>query len=92
MMSGPRKTASVQVSHRYYGIRVERFAVGNVGIAIALLFVIVGCADADFGVPGGGKNNVQCPVECACLGNVVDCSGLQLIGAPSGLPPWTEIL
>ncbi|XP_031831775.1 uncharacterized protein LOC116426648 isoform X2 [Nomia melanderi] len=39
----------------------------------------------------GGKDN-QCPVECACLGNVVDCSSLQLIGAPSGLPPWTEIL
>ncbi|XP_068971949.1 leucine-rich repeats and immunoglobulin-like domains protein 3 [Bombus flavifrons] len=34
----------------------------------------------------------QCPVECSCLGNVVDCSSLQLIGAPSGLPPWTEIL
>ncbi|XP_076176915.1 uncharacterized protein LOC143151537 isoform X2 [Ptiloglossa arizonensis] len=39
----------------------------------------------------GSKDN-QCPVECACLGNVVDCSSLQLIGAPSGLPPWTEIL
>ncbi|OAD62480.1 Slit like protein 1 protein, partial [Eufriesea mexicana] len=37
------------------------------------------------------KDN-ECPVECACLGNVVDCSSLQLIGAPSGLPPWTEIL
>lgn len=39
----------------------------------------------------GTKDN-QCPVECGCLGNVVDCSSLQLIGAPSGLPPWTEIL
>ena len=39
----------------------------------------------------GAKDN-QCPVECGCLGNVVDCSSLQLIGAPSGLPPWTEIL
>nr|XP_012136440.1 PREDICTED: leucine-rich repeats and immunoglobulin-like domains protein 3 isoform X2 [Megachile rotundata] len=39
----------------------------------------------------GTKDN-QCPVECGCLGNVVDCSNLQLIGAPSGLPPWTEIL
>ncbi|XP_076641967.1 leucine-rich repeats and immunoglobulin-like domains protein 3 [Halictus rubicundus] len=39
----------------------------------------------------GGKDN-QCPVECGCLGNVVDCGSLQLIGAPSGLPPWTEIL
>ena len=37
------------------------------------------------------KDN-QCPVECSCLGNVVDCSSLQLIGAPSELPPWTEIL
>ncbi|XP_076237495.1 uncharacterized protein LOC143181133 [Calliopsis andreniformis] len=35
---------------------------------------------------------VKCPVECSCLGNVVDCSNLKLIGAPSGLPPWTEIL
>lgn len=46
-----------------------------------------------FGVIGDGKQpGGQCPVECACLGNVVDCSGLQLIGLPSGLPPWTEIL
>ncbi|XP_044009805.1 leucine-rich repeats and immunoglobulin-like domains protein 3 isoform X2 [Aphidius gifuensis] len=46
-----------------------------------------------FGVPGDGKQpGGQCPVECACLGNVVDCSGLQLVGLPSGLPPWTEIL
>ncbi|XP_029165453.1 leucine-rich repeats and immunoglobulin-like domains protein 3 [Nylanderia fulva] len=34
----------------------------------------------------------SCPVECACLGNLVSCSELQLIEAPSGLPPWTEIL
>ncbi|KMQ95575.1 leucine-rich repeats and immunoglobulin-like domains protein 3 protein [Lasius niger] len=34
----------------------------------------------------------SCPVECACLGNLVACSELQLIEAPSGLPPWTEIL
>lgn len=40
---------------------------------------------------GNIKDN-QCPVECDCLGNVVDCINLQLIGAPSGLPPWTEIL
>ncbi|XP_011308382.1 leucine-rich repeats and immunoglobulin-like domains protein 3 [Fopius arisanus] len=39
-----------------------------------------------------GREDVQCPVECACLGNTVDCSGLQLIAPPSGLPPWTEIL
>ncbi|KAK0173757.1 hypothetical protein PV328_006905 [Microctonus aethiopoides] len=38
------------------------------------------------------KENEQCPVECACLGNVVDCSGLQLVSPPNGLPPWTEIL
>ncbi|KAG8042038.1 hypothetical protein G9C98_000029 [Cotesia typhae] len=38
-------------------------------------------------------NNVnKCPIKCACLGNVVDCSGLQLISSPSKLPPWTEIL
>ncbi|XP_012221587.2 leucine-rich repeats and immunoglobulin-like domains protein 3 [Linepithema humile] len=34
----------------------------------------------------------RCPVECACLGNLVSCSDLQLIEVPSGLPPWTEIL
>lgn len=34
----------------------------------------------------------SCPVECACLGNLVACNELQLIEAPSGLPPWTEIL
>lgn len=34
----------------------------------------------------------SCPVECACLGNLVSCSDLQLIEVPSGLPPWTEIL
>ncbi|XP_011348156.1 leucine-rich repeats and immunoglobulin-like domains protein 3 isoform X2 [Ooceraea biroi] len=34
----------------------------------------------------------HCPVECACLGNLVACTDLQLIEAPSGLPPWTEIL
>ncbi|XP_034948545.1 leucine-rich repeats and immunoglobulin-like domains protein 3 [Chelonus insularis] len=39
-----------------------------------------------------GEENVQCPVKCACLGNVVDCSRLQLVSPPSGLPPWTETL
>ncbi|KAL0113573.1 hypothetical protein PUN28_012616 [Cardiocondyla obscurior] len=34
----------------------------------------------------------RCPVECSCLGNLVACSDLQLIEAPSGLPPWTETL
>ncbi|KYN02610.1 Leucine-rich repeats and immunoglobulin-like domains protein 3 [Cyphomyrmex costatus] len=34
----------------------------------------------------------RCPVECSCLGNLVACNELQLIQAPSGLPPWTEIL
>lgn len=34
----------------------------------------------------------QCPAECFCLGNVVDCSGAQLLDAPSGLPPWAEVL
>ncbi|XP_029664962.1 leucine-rich repeats and immunoglobulin-like domains protein 3 [Formica exsecta] len=34
----------------------------------------------------------SCPVECACLGNLIACNELQLIEAPSGLPPWTEIL
>lgn len=39
----------------------------------------------------GGKEDL-CPVECSCLGNLVACSELQLVEAPSGLPPWTEIL
>ncbi|XP_024940471.1 leucine-rich repeats and immunoglobulin-like domains protein 3 isoform X2 [Cephus cinctus] len=47
-------------------------------------------ATADLPLPSIKAN--QCPVECACLGNVVDCSRLQLVGTPSGLPPWTEIL
>ena len=34
----------------------------------------------------------RCPVECACLGNAVSCKDLQLVGAPNGLPPWTENL
>ncbi|XP_020708763.2 leucine-rich repeats and immunoglobulin-like domains protein 3 isoform X2 [Athalia rosae] len=34
----------------------------------------------------------QCPVECSCLGNVVDCSSLLLSEAPSCLPPWAEVL
>ncbi|XP_011876222.1 PREDICTED: leucine-rich repeats and immunoglobulin-like domains protein 3 [Vollenhovia emeryi] len=37
-------------------------------------------------------NTYPCPVECSCLGNLVACSELQLIEAPSGLPPWTENL
>ncbi|KAL2724374.1 leucine-rich repeats and immunoglobulin-like domains protein 3 isoform X1 [Vespula squamosa] len=37
------------------------------------------------------KSN-KCPVECGCIGNVVICNNLQLIEAPSGLPPWTENL
>ncbi|XP_011162349.2 leucine-rich repeats and immunoglobulin-like domains protein 3 isoform X2 [Solenopsis invicta] len=37
-------------------------------------------------------NTDRCPVECSCLGNLVACSELQLIEAPSGLPPWTETL
>ncbi|XP_012280255.1 leucine-rich repeats and immunoglobulin-like domains protein 3 [Orussus abietinus] len=34
----------------------------------------------------------QCPVECKCLGVLVDCSGLRLVGTPNGLPPWTVTL
>ncbi|XP_032681212.1 leucine-rich repeats and immunoglobulin-like domains protein 3 [Odontomachus brunneus] len=41
---------------------------------------------------GGGGKADRCPVECSCLGNLVACSELQLVEAPSGLPPWTEIL
>ncbi|XP_046746528.1 leucine-rich repeats and immunoglobulin-like domains protein 3 isoform X1 [Diprion similis] len=38
------------------------------------------------------KLDLQCPRECNCLGNVVNCNGLQLIDAPSDLPPWIEDL
>ncbi|XP_020290650.1 leucine-rich repeats and immunoglobulin-like domains protein 3 isoform X2 [Pseudomyrmex gracilis] len=37
-------------------------------------------------------NKDSCPVECACLGNLVACNDLRLIEAPSGLPPWMEVL
>ncbi|XP_054000229.1 leucine-rich repeats and immunoglobulin-like domains protein 3 [Hylaeus anthracinus] len=55
-----------------------------------LYVILLNPTSADL-ISYGSKDN-QCPVECSCLGNVVDCSSLQLIGAPSGLPPWTEIL
>ncbi|XP_058810468.1 leucine-rich repeats and immunoglobulin-like domains protein 3 isoform X2 [Phymastichus coffea] len=43
-----------------------------------------------FAVASTSEN--QCPVECSCLGNAVICKDLQLVGAPNGLPPWTENL
>ncbi|CAK9825715.1 Leucine-rich repeats and immunoglobulin-like domains protein 3 [Anthophora retusa] len=57
-------------------------------ICTVLCVILSNDAKADRISHGGTK----CPVECACLGNVVDCSSLQLIGAPSRLPPWTESL
>ncbi|XP_017796550.1 PREDICTED: leucine-rich repeats and immunoglobulin-like domains protein 3 isoform X3 [Habropoda laboriosa] len=60
-------------------------------ICTVLCVILSNSAKAERISHDGTKDN-QCPVECACLGNVVDCSSLQLIGAPSGLPPWTEIL
>ncbi|XP_043503769.1 leucine-rich repeats and immunoglobulin-like domains protein 3 [Polistes fuscatus] len=37
------------------------------------------------------KSN-KCPDGCGCIGNAVICNNLELIEAPSGLPPWTENL
>jgi len=33
-----------------------------------------------------------CPLQCSCLGNVVDCSQRSLTAVPAGLPRWTETL
>ncbi|XP_051173855.1 leucine-rich repeats and immunoglobulin-like domains protein 3 [Leptopilina boulardi] len=51
------------------------------------------CFASNIGILGSlALSQNQCPVECACLGNVVACSELQLVEAPSGLPPWTVTL
>ncbi|XP_043283048.1 leucine-rich repeats and immunoglobulin-like domains protein 3 isoform X2 [Venturia canescens] len=77
-MSGPQ-TPELQVSRSFF----ERMK----------FFSILFCIFLDFqSLTNGDKNIPKCPVECSCFGNFVDCSGLQLIGAPSGLPPWTETL
>ncbi|XP_076760869.1 leucine-rich repeats and immunoglobulin-like domains protein 3 isoform X2 [Xylocopa sonorina] len=61
-------------------------------VILSVLCVIRSNGEKLEGMSYDGTKDSQCPVECACLGNVVDCSSLQLIGAPSGLPAWTEIL
>ncbi|XP_011067532.1 PREDICTED: leucine-rich repeats and immunoglobulin-like domains protein 3 isoform X2 [Acromyrmex echinatior] len=60
-----------------------------------VVFLLVACwltlnVSSTFAEPN--DNTDRCPVECSCLGNLVACNELQLIQAPSGLPPWTEIL
>ncbi|XP_015122758.1 leucine-rich repeats and immunoglobulin-like domains protein 3 isoform X1 [Diachasma alloeum] len=84
-------TASSEASPLHY---LSRKTYHFVLFAIIVLLSHSKCASGNYGDPLelSGKQDVQCPVECACLGNTVVCSGLQLIAPPSGLPPWTEIL
>lgn len=59
---------------------------------VAFLLVVCSFALSLSPTHAESDNANRCPVECSCLGNLVACSELQLIEAPSGLPPWTEIL
>lgn len=52
-------------------------------LAVVLMMVVMHFASA---------SDNQCPVECSCLGSIVECERLQLVAAPNGLPPWTENL
>ncbi|XP_001602155.3 leucine-rich repeats and immunoglobulin-like domains protein 3 [Nasonia vitripennis] len=58
---------------------------------LLLLLLLAGLLQAPSCSPVEALDN-QCPVECSCLGNSVICKDLQLVGAPNGLPPWTENL
>ncbi|XP_011630476.1 leucine-rich repeats and immunoglobulin-like domains protein 3 [Pogonomyrmex barbatus] len=58
---------------------------------LPLVYVLALSASPTVNAEASDKTD-RCPVECSCLGNLVACSNLQLIEAPSGLPPWTEIL
>lgn len=63
-------------------------------LLVTQLVFYITCAEAqpilDNGICNNGDD--QRPGRCYCLGNIVDCSGLQLFDAPSGLPPWAEVL
>ncbi|XP_024875102.1 leucine-rich repeats and immunoglobulin-like domains protein 3 isoform X2 [Temnothorax curvispinosus] len=78
------------VEHHRLARRPER------GWSAAASFLLVACSLALSMSPIRAEliddDTNRCPVECSCLGNLVACSELQLIEAPSGLPPWTEIL
>ncbi|XP_050411578.1 leucine-rich repeats and immunoglobulin-like domains protein 2 [Patella vulgata] len=37
-------------------------------------------------------NSIACPLACACLGQMVDCSRRGLIEVPKDIPSWVEIL
>ncbi|XP_076619490.1 uncharacterized protein LOC143340938 [Colletes latitarsis] len=78
-------------SERVFPVRRFEWKRKWTAVVLSMLCVIPSNPTSADSISYGTKDN-QCPVECACLGNVVDCSSLQLIGAPSGLPPWTEIL
>ncbi|GAB1865789.1 Leucine-rich repeats and immunoglobulin-like domains protein 3 [Camponotus japonicus] len=71
----------------------ERRRRGAILLAICLLALIAHASAAELRrLMTIYDKTDHCPVECACLGNLISCSNLQLIEAPNGLPPWTEIL
>ncbi|EFN74858.1 Leucine-rich repeats and immunoglobulin-like domains protein 3 [Camponotus floridanus] len=71
----------------------ERRRRGTILLAVCLLALIAHASAAELRrLMTIYDKTDHCPVECACLGNLISCSNLQLIEAPNGLPPWTEIL
>lgn len=71
---------------------VERRRSAAFLLVACALVALSSCVPPTCAEPSGDNTADRCPVECSCLGNLVACSELQLIEAPSGLPPWTEIL
>lgn len=43
-------------------------------------------------ISSGFSIDLQCPLNCTCTGNLVDCSNLGLTDTPLDLPPWTSYL
>ncbi|XP_072747226.1 uncharacterized protein [Anoplolepis gracilipes] len=70
----------------------ERRIRDAIPLSVLCLLALIAAASAAESTRLPYDKTDSCPVECACLGNLVACSELQLIEAPSGLPPWTEIL
>ena len=90
MMSNSQKASFADLFER--SKQTQRSSFGKLSLILLWLSILPLTRSISKGGLFNGSDQNQCPVECGCLGNVVDCSGLQLIGAPSGLPPWTEIL
>lgn len=42
--------------------------------------------------PETSTTYLQCPSQCSCLGNVIDCSKQSLASIPKSLPTWVENL